>query len=34
MERKTQTGYLMLADIYGYTSLVAQTEIEHTSSLL
>lgn len=29
MERKTQTGYLFLADISGYTSFVAQTEIEH-----
>ena len=29
MERKTQTGYLILADISGYTSFVAQTEIEH-----
>jgi len=29
MERKTQTGYLVLADISGYTSFVAQTEIEH-----
>ena len=29
MERKKQTGYLMLADISGYTSYVAQTEIEH-----
>ena len=29
MERKTQTGYLMLADISGYTSFVAQTEIDH-----
>ena len=29
MERKTQTGYLLLADISGYTSFVAQTEIEH-----
>lgn len=29
MERKTQTGYLMLADISGYTSFVAKTEIEH-----
>jgi hypothetical protein len=28
MERKTQTGYLMLADISGYTSFVANTEIE------
>ena len=29
MERKTQTGYLVLADISGYTSFVARTEIEH-----
>ena len=29
MEQKTQTGYLVLADISGYTSFVAQTEIEH-----
>lgn len=29
MERKTQTGYLILADISGYTSFVAKTEIEH-----
>lgn len=29
MERKTQTGYLMLADISGYTSFIAKTEIEH-----
>ena len=29
MERKTQTGYLVLADISGYTSFVAQTEIDH-----
>ena len=29
MERKTQSGYLMLADISGYTSFVAKTEIEH-----
>jgi hypothetical protein len=34
MERKTQTGYLVLADISGYTSFVAQAEIEHTTSLL
>ena len=31
MERKTQTGYLVLADISGYTSFVAQTEIEHAN---
>jgi hypothetical protein len=34
MERKAQTGYLMLADISGYTSFVAQTEIEHADLAL
>jgi hypothetical protein len=34
MERKTQTGYLMLADISGFTSYVAQTEIEHADLAL
>ena len=34
MERKTQSGYLMLADISGYTSFVAQTEIEHADIAL
>jgi uncharacterized protein DUF2652 len=34
MERKTQTGYLVLADISGYTSFVAQTEIEHADLAL
>src|SRR5215211_7253737 len=34
MERKTQTGYLLLADISGYTSFVAQTEIEHAGMAL
>jgi hypothetical protein len=34
MERKTQTGYLLLADISGYTSYVAQTEIEHADMAL
>ena len=34
MERKTQTGYLVLADISGYTSFVAQTEIEHADVAL
>ena len=29
MEPKTQTGYLVLADISGFTSFVAQTEIDH-----
>ena len=29
MESKTQTGYLLLADISGFTSFVAQTEIDH-----
>ena len=34
MERKTQTGYLVLADISGYTAFVAQTEIEHADMAL
>src|SRR5688572_26618653 len=34
MERKTQTGYLLLADISGYTSFVAKTEIEHADMAL
>lgn len=34
MERKTQTGYLVLADISGYTSYLAQTEIEHANIAL
>ena len=29
IESKTQTGYLVLADISGFTSFVAQTEIDH-----
>jgi hypothetical protein len=29
LERKTQNGFLVLADISGYTSYVAQTELEH-----
>ena len=34
MERNTQTGNLVLADISGYTSFVAQTEIEHADMAL
>ena len=34
MERKTQSGYLMLADISGYTSFIAKTEIEHAEIAL
>jgi Protein of unknown function (DUF2652). len=34
MERKTQTGYLVPADISGYTSFVATTEIEHADLAL
>jgi hypothetical protein len=34
MERKTQSGYLLLADISGYTSFVARTEIEHAGMAL
>jgi hypothetical protein len=29
MDSKTQHGYLVLADISGYTGFVAQTELEH-----
>jgi hypothetical protein len=29
MESKTQKGYLVLADISGYTSFLAKTELEH-----
>ena len=34
MDRKTQTGYLVLADISGFTSFVAQTEIDHADMAL
>ena len=34
MERKTQMGYLVLADISGYTSFVAKTEIEHAEKAI
>ena len=34
MERKTQSGYLVLADISGYTSFVAQTEIDHADVVI
>ena len=34
MERKTQMGYLLLADISGYTSFVARTEIEHAEKAI
>lgn len=34
MEQKTQSGYLVLADISGYTSFVAQTEIEHANQAI
>lgn len=33
-ECKTQTSYLVLADISGYTSFVAMTEIEHADLAL
>jgi class 3 adenylate cyclase len=29
MDSKTQTGYLVVADISGYTGFLAQTELEH-----
>lgn len=31
MEARTQTGYLVLADISGYTFFVANTELEHAN---
>jgi len=34
MERKSQTGYLVLADISGYTSFVAKTEIDHAEKAI
>lgn len=34
MEGKTQSGYLLLAEISGYASFVAQTEIEHADKAL
>ena len=34
MESKTQKGYLVLADISGYTSFVATTELEHANVVL
>ncbi|MBI2977229.1 MAG: DUF2652 domain-containing protein [Chloroflexi bacterium] len=34
MDSKTQHGYLVLADISGYTSFVAATELEHAHDIL
>ena len=34
MEAKTQHGYLVLADISGYTSYLAGTELEHSQEIL
>src|SRR5262249_15775548 len=34
MESKTQHGYLVLADISGYTSFLAGTELEHSHEIL
>lgn len=34
MERKSQKGYLLLADISGYTSFVARTELEHAEKAI
>src|SRR5919108_352233 len=33
-EPRTQHGYLLLADISGYTSYVAATELEHSQAVL
>jgi uncharacterized protein YndB with AHSA1/START domain len=34
MDTKTQNGYLMLADISGYSSFVAKSELEHAHDIL
>ena len=34
METKTQHGYLLLADISGYTTFVAKSELEHAHDIL
>jgi hypothetical protein len=34
MESKTQQGYLVLADISGYTSFLAGTELEHAEDVI
>ena len=34
MEIKTQTGYLIIADISGYSSFVAKSELEHAHDIL
>jgi hypothetical protein len=34
MSTITQHGYLVLADISGYTSFVAKTELEHSHEIL
>ncbi len=34
MDYKTQHGYLILADISGYSSFVAKSELEHAHDIL
>ena len=34
MTAQTQHGYLILADISGYTSYVAKTELEHSQEIV
>src|SRR5512141_1145113 len=34
MDTKTQHGYLILADISGYSSFVARSELEHAHDIL
>jgi hypothetical protein len=34
MSFKTQHRYLLLADLSGYTSLVARTELEHAQEII
>ncbi|MFN8427363.1 MAG: hypothetical protein U0X87_14050 [Anaerolineales bacterium] len=34
MSTVTQRGYLLIADISGYTSFVAKTELEHSHEII
>ena len=33
-DRRTRRGYLLLADISGYTAFLAGTELEHASAIV
>ncbi len=34
MAKSAESGYLLIADITGYTSYIAQTELEHSQGVL